>query len=244
MGRIIILAMTSLALVAYSMTALWIGINDITMINAIERQPLIFSPAGFVYLFSIILSIGLIGYVWQAYQQRRTIFIMTKLQVFLFVSASAFQIAFFHMWHYEHYIASLILLALQLLSLFSLHLTYPLHRENILLRIPIAMWLGWNLFFAFIIGSYVLLYFDWDRWGLSNALWTVILLTAGAAIALHLRYHHFDRIAPAIFLFGYIGIIVTNGFDELFVSAAAFFLCGVMVFGIVFMEKKRRPASS
>lgn len=244
MGRIIILAMTSLALVAYSMTALWIGINGVTTINAIERLPLIFSPAGFVYLFSFILYAGIIAYVWQAYQHRQTIFMITKLQVFLFVSASVFQIAFFHTWHYEHYIASLILLALQLLSLFGLHLTYPLHRENVILRIPIAMWLGWNLFFAFIIVSYILLYFEWHGMGLSNALWAVILLTAGAAIALHLRYHHFDRITPAIFIFGYIGIIVANGFDELFVSAAALFLCGVMVFGIVFVKKKRRPTSS
>lgn len=240
MGRIITLAMTSLALIAYSMTALWIGINGVTAINAIERLPLIFSPAGFVYLFSIILYAGLLVYVWQAYQNRQTILAITRLQVILFVIACGLQIAFFHMWHYEHYMASFILLALQLLSLFGLYLTYPFHKEHILLRIPIAMWLGWNLFFIFIIFSYIQLYYEWHGFGLSNALWAVILLTAGAAFALHLRYHHFDRITPAIFIFGYIGIMVANGFEELFVSAAALFLCGVMVVGIVFMEKKRK----
>lgn len=240
MGRIIILAIASFALIAYSMTAMWIGINGITTIHAIERLPLIFSPVGFVYLFSFILYAGLLVYVWQAYQNRQTIFAITRLQLSLFVIACGLQIAFFYTWHYEHYTSSLILLVLQLLSLFGLYLTYPFHKENITLRIPIAMWLGWNLFFIFIIFSYILLYFEWHGFGLSNALWAVILLTVGTAIALHLRYHHFDRIIPAIFLFGYIGIIIANGFDELFVSAAALFLCGVIVVGIVFMKKKRK----
>jgi hypothetical protein len=238
MGRIIILALTSLALIVYSITALWVGINGVTTIDAIERLPLILSPAGFVYLFSLILYAGLLVYVWQYYQKRQTTFALTRLQAFLFVIACGLQIAFFHMWHYEHYMASFILLALQLLSLFGLYLTYPFHKETIRLRIPIAIWLGWNLFFIFIIFSYIHLYYDWHGFGLSSALGAVILLTVGAALALHLRYHHFDRITPAIFIVGYIGIVVANGFEELFVSAAALFLCSVMIIGIVFMEKE------
>lgn len=240
MGRIIILAIVTLALIAYSIAALWIGINGITAINAIERLPLIFSPAEFVYLFSFVLYTGLFIYVWQAYQNRQTAFVITKLQVSLFTIACGLQIAFFHMWQYGHYTTSFILLALQLLSLFGLYLTYPFYKKTISLRLPIAMWLGWNLFFILIIFSYIILYYEWNGFGLSNALWAVILLTIGAAAALHLRYYHFDRVTPAIFAFCYIGIAVANGFEELLVSAAALFLCGVMVTGIIFMEKNKK----
>ena len=238
MGRIIILLIPLIVLSIYSITAFWIGINDITTINSIERLPLLFLPASFVYLFVVVLFASLFFYVWRAFTNRQTIFFITRLQILLFVIACALQIAFFYAWHHELYMPAFILFALQLLSLFGLHMTYPFHKEYIHLRVPIAMWLGWNLFFCFTIISYITVYYDWHDFGLSNALWVVIMLTVGTATALHLRYHHFDRIIPAIFILGYIGIAIANGFDELFVSTAALFLCGVMVAGILFMKKK------
>ena len=242
MGRIITLLISLIVLSIYSITAFWMGINDITTIHSIERLPLLFSPASFFYSFTFVVFVSLFFYVWRAFTNRQTIFAITRLQVLLFVIACALQIAFFYAWHYELYIPAFILFALQLLSLFGLHMTYPFHREHINLRIPIAMWLGWNLFFLFIIISYICVYYGWHGFGLSNALWSVIMLTVGTATALHLRYHHFDRITPAIFILGYVGIAIANGFDELFVSTAALFLCGVMVVGILFMEKKKKTA--
>ena len=242
MGRIVILLISLIVLSIYSITAFWIGINGITTIKSIERLPLLFSPASFIYLFIFVLLASLFFYVWQAFTNWRTIFAISRLQVLLFVIACALQIAFFYTWHRELYLPAFILFALQLLSLFGLHTTYPFHKEYIHLRIPIAMWLGWNLSFVFIIISYIIVYYGWDGLGLSNALWVVIMLTVGTATALHLRYHHFDIITPAVFILGYIGIIISNGFDELFVSTAALFLCGVMIAGILFMKKKKKTA--
>ena len=240
MGRIIILLIALIILSIYSITAFWFGINDITTINSIERLPLLFSPVSFTYLFIFVLLASLFFYVWRAFANRQTNFAITKLQLFLFIIACALQIVFFYVWHHELYMPALLLFVLQLLSLFGLHMTYPFHKEYIHLRIPIAIWLGWNLFFVFIIISYLAVYYGWHGLGLSHALWAVITLTVGTATALHLRYHHFDRITPAVFIFGYVGIAIANGFDQLFVSTAALFLCGVMLVGILLMEKKKK----
>ena len=242
MGRIILLLISLVALSIFSITAFWIGINDVTTINSIERLPILFSPARFIYLFIFVLFTSLFFYVWRAFTNRHTIFAITKSQMLLFVAACILQIAFLSAWHHELYMPACILFLLQLLSLFGLHMTYPFDKEYIHLRIPIAIWLGWNLFFLFIIISYMMVYYGWHGLGLSNALWVVITLTVGTATALHLRYHHFDRITPAVFILGYMGITIANGFDELFVSTASLFLCGVMLFGILFMEKKQKPA--
>lgn len=59
MGRIIILLIPLIVLSIYSITAFWIGINDITTINSIERLPLLFLPASFVYLFVVVLFASL-----------------------------------------------------------------------------------------------------------------------------------------------------------------------------------------
>ena len=242
MRRIIILLIALIVLSAYSITAFWFGINDITTIHSIARLPLLFSPASFTYLFIFVLLASLFFYVWCAFANRQTHFAITKLQTCLFVIACVLQVIFLYVWHHNLYMPACILFALQLLSLFGLHMTYPFRKEYIQYRMPIAMWLGWNLFFIFIIISYLAVYYGWHGFGLSHALWAVITLTIGTATALHIRYHHFDRITPAVFIVGYAGIAIANGFDQLFVSTAALFLCGVMLVGILLMEKKKKTA--
>lgn len=79
--------------------------------------------------------------------------------------------------------------------------------------------------------------YQWSGFGISNALWAVIVMTVGTAIALHLRYHHFDVAYPIVFVWCYIGIAVQNGFDELLVTTAALFLAGVMIVGVFLIKR-------
>ena len=85
--------------------------------------------------------------------------------------------------------------------------------------------------------SFTLTAYEWNGFGLSNPLWAVILLTIGTGIALYIRYHHFDIAYPSVFIWAYLGIALHNGFDELLVTTAALFLCGVLLVGILFIKK-------
>ncbi len=86
--------------------------------------------------------------------------------------------------------------------------------------------------------SFTLTSYEWNGFGLSNPLWAVILLTIGVVIALHIRYHHFDIVYPSVFIWAFVGIAFHNHLDELLVTTAALFLCGVLVVGILFVKKK------
>lgn len=241
-GHIVTALIVLIATIGYSLTALWIGINGITTIDIIDRLPLSILPANYVYIITFVISAGLIYFVWQSFKDRKTRFALTGLQSLLLIVTCFMQISFFYSWHYESYLPAVIMLGIQLLSLFVLHLTYPLERAFIVKRMPIALWFGWQLFFLFIVFKYLFVYSGWSGFGLSNALWVVILLTVCTAIALHIRYHHHDRITPTAVLWGFIGIIIANGFDELFVSAATLFLIGVLVVGTLYMEKGKKTA--
>lgn len=239
MGRSILLFISLLAMSNYSLTAMWLGINNATTITIIERLPLLFSPSSFVYCFSFILYASLFIYIWQVHTNRQTIFAFSNKQTGLFIGACILQIAFFYEWHNEQFLIAAILFVFHVISLFGLYISYPFNKESIRFRSPIALWLGWSLFFMLVIASYIIMYYEWNDFGLSDGLWTVIMLSFGTAIALHLRYHHFDRLTPGVFIWGYIGIAITNGFEKLFVTTAALFLCGVMAVGIIFIKKKK-----
>lgn len=242
LGHIVTTLIVLVATVSYAMTAFWIGVNGYTTIETIERLPLLFSPASFVYIMTFVICAGLIYFIWQSFKDRQTPYALTGFQGVLLILASFLQISFFYSWHYENYLPAVIMLVLQLLSLFILHLTYPLERASMVKRIPIALWFGWHLFFLFVVTSYLVVYSGWSGFGLSNALWAVIMLTICTAIALHVRYHHHDRITPVIVIWGFSGIVVANGLNELFVSAAALFLIGVLVAGILYMKKRKKAA--
>lgn len=238
MSRIIVLFSTLLVMSAFIIQTFWGNLSGHSTIELINRLPLLFSPASYVYFCWIIIFISLVVWIVHYYQHRNTNSI-TSLQTTLFLMAGIFLISFFFTWHNEQYVIALFVFVLQLLSLFGLYMTYPLTTKTIKIRIPIALFFSWSLFFFIIYMSYIIVYFNWHGFGLSNALWAVILLTFGTAIALHLRYHYFDIVTPIIFIWGYIGIVINNGFEELLVTTAALFLCCVLIVGILFIKKSR-----
>lgn len=88
--------------------------------------------------------------------------------------------------------------------------------------------------------NYVLTFREWSGWGLSDPLWTVIYLTIATAFALHFLYHHKDIPLNLVIVWTFIGIIVKNGVDELFVSAAALFLTAAILVGILMTRKAKQ----
>ncbi len=243
MGNILTVCIILAVVAGYSIAALWFGINGVTTIQLIDRFPLLFAPANFVYIITIIICLGFLYLAITAFKDRGTEHALTGLQCLFILAAGFLNINFFYTWHSEEYIPAIIMLILQLIVLFILYVTYPLKRETLMKRAPIALWFGWQLFMLFVVISYAAVYYEWNGFGLSGPLWVVIMLTICTAIALHLRYHHADVIVPSVIIWGYLGIIVNNGFDELFVSTASFFLIGVLLVGILFIHKNKKKTA-
>lgn len=237
MSRLIIIFSSLIVAIIFTINAFWLQLNGQSTLEILNRLPVLITPAIFVFYIWFIIFILLILWGVNYIKLRESKNFISPIQTILFFLVVIFQITSLLSFHKEQFNSSLILNGLQLLLLFALYLTYPLKKEFLKLRFPIAVYFSWTTFLFILNICYILVYTEWQGFGISNALWAVIIMTIGTAIALHLRYHHFDIAYPLVFIWSYIGIAFANGFDELLVTTAAFFLSGVMIVGVLFMKK-------
>lgn len=237
MGRMIVLFGSLIAAAIFTLCPFWMPVYGKSTIETINRLPLLISPASYVYIFWFFLFIVLFFWAINYSKNRNSETFITSAQTFLFLLVMLFQILSIYLWNHGVLLYSFLSIALQLLMLFALYLTYPMQGEYLKNRTPIAIYFGWTTFIFIIHGYYLLVYNEWNGFGLSNALWTVIILTFATLVALHLRYHHYDIAYPLVFVWCFIGIAMSNGFEELLVTTSSLFLSGVLIVGILFMKK-------
>jgi len=215
-------------------------LNGKTTAEITNRLPALFTPANYVYsieaVIYIFLAIWLYGF-WR--NQGKNELPLIRLRSVLFNLSVLFNIAWIFLWHYEFFNWTVIIKAALLLTLVAIYFTYPKTENRLLQRIPISIYLGWVIVTFFINTNYLLTLREWSGWGLSSSLWTVIFLTIATAIALHFMYHYNDWALNSIFIWGFIGIAVKNGFDLLFVSSAALFLAAVISVGFFFVRNTK-----
>lgn len=221
----------------FTLLTFWLPIQGQSTIDVINRLPLLIAPATYVYIIWLIVFILLFVWAISLFKNRRSLTFITPIQTIIFVLVMIFQATSIYFWNIEELIYSLWLIGLQLVFLFALYLTYPMDREHLKVRMPIAIYFSWTTFLFIINVCYLLMYNEWRGFGLSNALWVVIILTFLTAVALHLRYHHYDIAYPAVFVWCFVGIAISNGFYELLVTTSSLFLSGVLLVGILFMKK-------
>lgn len=244
MGRFAIMVIALISVITINALANILPLNNQTTGEISNRLPVLFTPAGYVFsiwsVIYVLLIVWLVG-MWKKRQQDEVIY--TKRST-LFIISCVLNIAWIYLWHYEKFLFTVIVMIGLLITLVLLYRTFPDSDNSIKSRLPISVYLGWISVATIANISYVLTYYEWNGWGLSDPLWAVIMMTIGTALALHIRYHHFDIAYVFVFIWAFIGIAVRNGLEELLVSTAALFLSAVMLAGIIFMKKAKSHSKS
>lgn len=227
-----LMTITYIVSLILTFSSYFIKINGQSSLEISNRFPVMFAPINISYMIWILIYISLA--YWLVMNFKKT----TIKQTVLFSNVCLLQAISILFWHYELFLVFFICTVMLVLYLFSLYNTYS-HSNNALSgRLPISLYFAWSTFILMTNASFTLTSYEWHGFGLSNPLWAVILLTIGVVIALHIRYHHFDIVYPSVFIWAFIGIALHNHLDELLVTTAALFLCGVLVVGILFVKKK------
>ncbi len=244
MGRFAIMVIALISVITVNALANILPLNNQTTGEISNRLPVLFTPAGYVFsiwsVIYVLLIVWLVG-MWKKRQQDDVNY--TKRST-LFIISCVLNIAWIYLWHYEKFLFTVVVMIGLLITLVLLYRTFPDSDNSIQSRLPISVYLGWISVATIANISYVLTYYEWNGWGLSDPLWAVIMMTIGTALALHIRYHHFDIAYVFVFIWAFIGIAVRNGLEELLVSTAALFLSAVMVAGIIFMKKSKSHSKS
>lgn len=239
MFRIILMTIAFLAVVTMNALANSLPINGQTTGEISNRLPVLFTPAGYVFsiwsVIYILLAIWIIGF-WVRYKKDKEI---PSIGISIYFTLTAvFNISWLLLWHYEFFAWSIAAMVAYLISLILLYLQYNNNERKFTERLPVSVNMGWISVATITNISYVLTFYNWGGWGLSNELWTVIMLTVATAIALHVRFHHWDIPFALVFIWAFVGIAVKHGLDELLVTTASLFLSGVIVTGILLIKKK------
>lgn len=238
MLRYILVIVSLLAVITTNALANILPLNGQTTGEISNRLPVLFTPAGYVFSIWSLIYLLLIFWVIRLWRNRFNKEALYEKRSLLFIISCVFNIAWIFLWHYEYFLLTVVVMISLLITLIILYRTYPVQDNRLSSRLPISIYLGWISVATIANISYVLTVYEWSGWGLSDPLWAVIMMTIGAALALHIRFHHYDIAYPAVFIWAFVGIAVRNGFEELLVMTAALFLSAVLLVGIIFIRKK------
>ncbi|AQU78650.1 MULTISPECIES: TspO/MBR family protein [Planococcus] len=241
MIRILLMTISFIAVVVMNTLANTLPLNDQTTGDVSNRLLVLFTPAGYVFsIWSIIyllLAVWIVAF-WIRLRKGQTP--SHKITLF-FVLSCLFNISWLLLWHYEFFAWSIVAMLGYLIALIALYLQYGNSERSFTERLPISINMGWISVATIANISFVLTFYNWSGWGLSDQLWTVIMLTVATAIALHIRFHHMDIPFALVFIWAFIGIAVKHGTDEMLVTTASLFLSGVILTGILLIKKRTAP---
>lgn len=242
MIRILLMTIAFLAVIVTNALANILPLNGQTTGEISNRILVLFTPAGYVFsIWSIIYLLLAIWIIAFWVNLRKGQIPSSKIALF-FILSCIFNISWLLLWHYEFFIWSIVAMLGYLVALIALHLQYSNSERKFTERLPISVNMGWISVATIANISFVLTYHNWSGWGLSDQLWTVIMLTVATALALHIRFHHFDIPFALVFIWAFIGIAVKHGTGEMLVTTAALFLSGVILTGILLIKKRTAEA--
>lgn len=205
-------------------------LNNNTTVDIMNKLPVILIPSTYVFLIVIIIFIFLALWLFRLWRERfeKPKGLLSR-KVLLFNACLGLHVLSIVLWHYEFFTLMVVSFIGLLSTSAALYFSYPKTENNILERVPISLYFGWNLFSFMFLSNYTLTLIEWTGWGISQPLWSVIFLTITTAIGLHFLYHYKDFAFNSVLVWGFISIAVKNGFDSLFVTTAALFLTAVII---------------
>ncbi|RDI42296.1 tryptophan-rich sensory protein [Falsibacillus pallidus] len=221
-----------LLMVAVNALANIIPFNGQTTGEISNRLHVLFTPAG--YVFSIWGLIYLLTGIWvlrELPKKRRDLPLYTTTSG-LFIWSSLLNTAWIFLWHFEFFFFTVVVMVLLLLTLIKLYTRIQAVDHSFWDILPFSVYLGWISVATIANISYVLTFYGWNGFGLSDVTWTVILLLSGTFLALFFRWKNHDWVYPLVFIWAFVGIGVKNQASTPTVAYIAYGLAAVILIGI------------
>lgn len=171
-----------------------------------------FVPAGYVFAIWGIIYIGLIAYtVYQALPAQKENPRLQATGWWVVLGGLANSLWIF-LWHYLQFTGTLGAMLVLLATLIAVYLQLGTGRTQVsaaetwAVRVPFSVYLGWITVATIANISDVLDYAGWNRFGISDAAWMVIILGAVVVIAGLMNFLRRDVAYAAVLLWALAGI--------------------------------------
>ncbi|MFW6137654.1 MAG: hypothetical protein ACOC7U_00640 [Spirochaetota bacterium] len=207
-----------IGMVAVNGLANTLPINNKTTGELSVQYPNLFVPAGLTFsiwgLIYVLLAVFVIYQLVCVFNKTdsRAGF-MDRIGGLFFVSSVA-NLGWIFAWHYEVVGGSVIVMLVLLASLVGIYLRLGIGRsgasrtEKYLVHLPFSIYLGWITIATIANITAFLVHIGWNRLGLSEQFWTVLVIIVGIALALIALFYRRDIFYALVVDWALIGILI------------------------------------
>ena len=135
---------------------------------------------------------------------------------YLFALSCVANIVWLILWHYEVFLLTVVAMVSLLLSLIAIYLRLDIGRARAsgadmwLVNVPFSIYLGWITVATIANATSALDCLSWSGWGVSDEVWTVIMLMVSAGIAWAMEMTRRDAAYALVIAWGLVGIAVKH----------------------------------
>ncbi len=239
-----------LATVIVNALAVILPINNKTTAELSDKYPNLFVPAGLTFsiwgVIYILLGIFIVYQMVIAFRDKtldKSLF--EKIGIMFFIS-SILNVGWIFAWQYEVVWLSLILMVLLLASLITIYLRLKIGKsgarnsEKVFAHIPFSVYLGWISIATIANITAFLVKVGWNRFGLSEQFWAVLVIAVGIIITLAMLFIRNDIFYCLVVDWAFIGILLKRLSDKntpaQFVIIAIIIGLAVITIGIIIQK--------
>lgn len=198
-----------------------------------RKLEVLFTPAGYVFgIWGVIYSL-LFLWVFRQLLIRYRFSPVYRAALAGFAASCIFNTSWIVLWHYEQFIMTVVVMVLLLLSLIYVYVRVREVQQTFFDLLPFSIYLGWVSVALIANISYVLVYYQWDGWGLSAVVWTVLLLLTALTLALLMQWRMRDDVYPLVFIWAFVGIFVQRYVDYPVVGYTALACAFILVVSFI-----------
>ncbi|MFP4568344.1 MAG: tryptophan-rich sensory protein [Candidatus Woesearchaeota archaeon] len=248
-----ILALVSfLGVVVVNFLANFLPINNVATGAVSDSYPNLFAPIGLTFSIWGVIYLALfffILYSFNVFGEVKRKDLVDKINIYFIISSVA-NIVWIFLWHYDLIGLSIIamitiLVCLILIVNLIVFEKKPLsYGEYFLLRFPFSIYFGWITVATIANITTFLVSINWQGFGVSDVIWTIIILLVGAIIGVIVSIRNSDSAYVLVLLWAYFGILLKHisidGFNLEYSSiiSAVIFCMAVFVLVLGYLLKK------
>lgn len=203
----IVITLTFLLMIVTNALANILPINGQNTGVVSDSYPNLFAPAGITFAIWGVIYILLALYVFYQiffYKNEEKII---KIGIVFSISSIANTIWIFS-WHYNIIPLSMILMIVLLVSLIMI--TRVAKDEPFMVRIPFSVYFGWLTVATIANATVLLVDLGWDGFGISEEIWTIIIIVVGMLIGLVTMLRNKDIAYGLVLIWAYLGIYIKH----------------------------------
>jgi len=181
--------------------------------NLFAPAPITFSIWGVIYLllgFFVIYQMG-----WTTGAKRSVSKVTSDLGA-LFIIASAANMAWIYFWHYQELALTILFMLVLLVSLIGIYFKLKDTRrersgmQSIIVDLPFSIYLGWVSVATIANFAAFFVSIEWDAFGLSPEVWTVIVMAVAVVLGLLSLYKNRDYAYALVVVWAFVGIYLQH----------------------------------